>query len=196
MTATVLPPPYGGGGGGGDGGDGGGPPPEAVPVNDFVLTPSQVDLVQYIRYSEATGIKLWNAASATLPAKWAVDSEGLGRFNEHIIDREMQSGWNAPGASIMMIPGVDGVLRHLVHSYGQLTAHNVSDFVQTFMGQDTRKAQNDVHRYYCIANTLDTCEHLRPVSKTDTYTLNGSYIGIVLFNMLMCKADTDKRATT
>jgi hypothetical protein len=92
---------------------GGGPPlaPKGVVLpNDFRLTPAQGAPARYIRYSEATGIKLWNAASASLPTKWAVDSEGLSRFNEHVVEREMQSGWNAPGASIMMIPDVNGVL--------------------------------------------------------------------------------------
>jgi hypothetical protein len=89
--------------------------PEGVVLpNDFGLTPAQVAAARYIRYSEATGIKLWNAASASLPTKWAVDSEGLSRFNEHVVDREMQSGWNAHGASIMMIPDVNGVLRNLI----------------------------------------------------------------------------------
>jgi hypothetical protein len=90
---------------------------------------------RYIRYNVATGIKLWNAASASLPAKLAVDSEGLSRFNERVVDREMQSGWNAHGASIMMIPDVDGVLRHLIHNYGQLTPEDVAAFVTTFSGQ-------------------------------------------------------------
>jgi hypothetical protein len=92
----------------------------------------------YIRYSEATGIKFWNATSATLPAKWAVESKGLRRFNEHVVDREMQSGWNATGAPIMMIPDVDSVLLHLVHNFGQLTPEDVSAFVATFIGQETR----------------------------------------------------------
>jgi hypothetical protein len=30
-------------------------------------------------------------------------SEGISRFNEHVVDRDMQSGWNTPGASIMMV---------------------------------------------------------------------------------------------
>jgi hypothetical protein len=72
----------------------------------------------------------------------------------------MQSGWNATGASIMMIPDVDGVLGHLVHNYGQLTPEDVLTFVATFIGQETRQAQNDVQFYYCIANTLDECGHL------------------------------------
>jgi hypothetical protein len=67
-TAAVLQIPGGNGGGGGDGdggGDGGGPPPAPEGVvlpNDFGLTPAQVAPARYIRYSEATGIKLWNAA--------------------------------------------------------------------------------------------------------------------------------------
>jgi hypothetical protein len=35
----------------------------------------------------------------------------------------------------MMIPDVDGVLRHLVHNYGQLTPEDMSAFVVTFIGQ-------------------------------------------------------------
>jgi hypothetical protein len=174
-AAALLRVPGGNGGGGGyGGGDGGGPPPApngVVLPNDFGLTPTQVAPAWYIRYSEATGIKLWNAASATLPANWAVDSEGLSRFNEHVVDREMQSGWNATGASIMMIPDVDGVLRQLVHNYGQLTQEDVSMFVATFIGQDTRQAQNDVQFYYCIANTLDERGHLRMVSEAESYTM-------------------------
>jgi hypothetical protein len=164
-TAAVLQVPggNGGGGGGGDGyvdggGDGGGPPPAPEGVvlpNDFGLTPAQVAPDRYIRYSEATGIKLWNAASASLTTKWAVD-------------REMQSGWKAPGASIMMIPDVNGVLRHLIQNYGQLSPEDVAAFVTTFIGQETRQAQNDVKLYYCIANTLDERGHLRIVSEAES----------------------------
>jgi hypothetical protein len=154
-------------------------------VNDFGLTPAQVAPPQYIIHSYATCIKLWTAASATLPAKWAVDSEGLSRFNEHILDREIQSGWNAPGASIMMVPGVDGVMRQLVHNHGQLTPEDISAFVATFIGQETRQVENNVQFYYCIVNTLEECSHLRIVSESDSYTMDGTHIGIMLFKLLM-----------
>jgi hypothetical protein len=163
--------------------------------NDFGLTPAQVAPARYIRYSEATGIKLWNSASASLPTKWAVDSEGLSRFNEHGVDREMQSGWNAPGASIMMIPDVNGVLRHLIHNYGKLTPEDVDAFVTTFIGQETHQSQNDVQLYYCIANTLDERGHLRILSEAESYTMGGTHSGIMLFKLLMKKENTDTRAT-
>jgi hypothetical protein len=54
-------------------------------------------------------MKMWKAMYATLPAKWEVYSEGISRFKEHAMDCDMQSGWNVPGASFMMIPYVDGV---------------------------------------------------------------------------------------
>jgi hypothetical protein len=132
-----------------------------------------------------TGIKLWNAASATLPAKWTVDSEGLIRFNEHAVDREMQYGWNSPGASIMMVPDMDGLLRHLVHKFGNLTAQYVTSFVETFIGQETHQAQNDVQLYYCIANTLGERGHLRIMSEADSYTMEGTHIEIMLFKLIM-----------
>jgi hypothetical protein len=107
----------------------------------------------------------------------------------------MQSGWNATCASIMMILDVDGVLRHLVHNYGQLTPEDVSAFLATFIGQETHQAQNYVQFYYCIANTLDDGGHLRIVSEAESYTMEGTHSGIMLFKLLMRKANTDLRAT-
>jgi hypothetical protein len=95
----------------------------------------------------------------------------------------------------MMIPDVNGMLRHLVHNYGQLTAQYMSDFVQTFIGQSTRKAQNEVQLYYCIPNTLDERGHLRIVSEADAYTVNGTHSGIMLFKLMIRKANKDTRAT-
>jgi hypothetical protein len=63
------------------------------------------------------------------------------------MDREMQSGWNAHGASIMTIPDVVSVLRHLIHNYGQLTSEDVAAFVTTFIGKETCQAQNYVQLY-------------------------------------------------
>jgi hypothetical protein len=39
------------------------------------------------------------------------------------------------GSTIMMIPGVNRVMRHLVHNYRQLAAQCVAHFVDTFIGQ-------------------------------------------------------------
>jgi hypothetical protein len=105
----------------------------------------------------------------------------------------MQSGWNAPGTFIMMIPYVDGVLRHLIHNYGQLTPE--AAFVTTFIGQETRQAQNDVQLYYCITNTLDERGNLRIVSEAKSYTMGGTHSGIMLFKLPTRKATTDTRAT-
>jgi hypothetical protein len=107
----------------------------------------------------------------------------------------MQSRWNATGASTMMTPEVDGVLRHLVHNYGQLTPEDISASVATFIGHETRQAQNDVQFYYCIANTLDERRHLRIISEAESYTMEGTHSGIMLFKLLMRKANTYTRAT-
>jgi hypothetical protein len=95
----------------------------------------------------------------------------------------------------MMIPDVNGVLRHLIHNYGKLTPEDVAAFVTTFIGQETRQAQNDVQLYYCIANTLDKRGHLRIVSEAESYTMGGTHRAIMLFKLLMRKANTDTRAT-
>jgi hypothetical protein len=85
----------------------------------------------------------------------------------------------------MMIPDVDGVLRQLVHNYVQLTPEDVSAFVATFIGQETHQAQNYVQFYYCISNTLDECGHLRIVYEAESYTIEGTHSGVMLFKLLM-----------
>jgi hypothetical protein len=42
---------------------------------------------------------------------------------------------------------MDGVMRHLVHNNGQLTAQKIADFAATFIRQETHQAQNDVQLY-------------------------------------------------
>jgi hypothetical protein len=95
----------------------------------------------------------------------------------------------------MMIPDVNSVLRNLIHNYGQLTPEYVAAFLTTFIGQETRQAQNDVHLYYCITNTLDERGHLRIVSEAESYTMGGTLSGIMLFKLLMRKANTDTGST-
>jgi tRNA isopentenyl-2-thiomethyl-A-37 hydroxylase MiaE len=90
-----------------------------------------------------------------------------------------------PRASIVMVPDVDGVLIHLVHNYGQLTPEDISAFVATFIGQETRQAQNYVQLDYCIANTMDERGHLRIVSEAESYTMEGTHSGIMLFKLIM-----------
>jgi hypothetical protein len=107
----------------------------------------------------------------------------------------MQLGWNSTGASIMMVPDVGMVLRHLVHNYGQLTPEDASRFVATFSGQETRQAHNDVQFYYYIANTLDERGHFQIVSEAESYTMKCMHSSTMLFKLLMRKANTDTRAT-
>jgi hypothetical protein len=71
----------------------------------------------------------------------------------------------------------------------------VAEFVATFIGQETRQAQNDVQLYYCIANTLDERGRLRIVSEAESYTVEGTHSGVMLFKLLMRNANTDTRAT-
>jgi hypothetical protein len=76
-----------------------------------------------------------------------------------------------------------------------VVAQNVADFIATFIGQEKHQAQNDVELYYCFAKTMDKYRHLHIVYEADSCTTNGTYIGIMMFKLLMHKANTDTRDT-
>jgi hypothetical protein len=49
--------------------------------------------------------------------------------------------------------------------------------------------------YSCIANKLDEQGHLHIIYEADSYTMQGTHIGIMLFKLLMHNANTDTWAT-
>jgi hypothetical protein len=59
----------------------------------------------------------------------------------------------------------------------------------------THQAQNDAKVYYCITHTLEERGHLRIVFDADSYTMHITHSGIMLFKLLMRKANMDTRAT-
>jgi hypothetical protein len=67
-------------------------------------------------------------------------------------------------------------------------------FIETLIGQETHQAQNDVQLYYCIVNTFNEHGHLRIISEADSYTMKGTRSGIMMFKLIMRKANTDMRA--
>jgi hypothetical protein len=96
--------------------------------------------------------------------------------------------------SIMMVPDLNGVMVHLVHTYGQLTPEDVSAYVTMFSGQETHQAQNNVQLYYCVVNTLTERGYVCIVYDAELYKMEGTHIGTMLLNLIMQKANTDTRS--
>lgn len=182
----------GGGGGGGDGGGGGGANAPVI----FALTPSQVNAGRIIAYETATGMKLYNAATAALPFKFDADAKGINMFCEKLKDRAIQSGWHLAGGNILSIPDSQGVDRDLITQYGQLTPDDIVAHVATYINAQGRAAQNAVQMHHCIMNSLSSEGNLKIVSEMERYFVNQVPVGPLLFKLLMQKAIVDTRATS
>ena len=191
--------PPGGPGGGGAGGAGGGPPPppQQVPAQNpvFALTPAQVNPQRFIDYSTQAGIKLYNAATASLPKKFDLDSKNANVFCEQLMSRAHESGWNQPGGDIVSIPDDNGVILNLITNYAQLTKANILICVRTYIGNQNRRAQNSVQLYYCLINSLTEEAQPKIVEETDEYYEQQTPVGELLFKLLIRKATVDSRST-
>ena len=193
-------PGGGGGGAGGAGAPGGGgpsPPNQPVPFQNpvFALTPAQVNPQHFIDYSTQTGIKLYNAATASLPNKFDLDSKNANVFCEQLMSRAHESGWNQPGGDILSTLDDNGVTRNLITNYAQLTKANILISVRTYIGNQNRRAQNSVQLYYCLVNSLTEEAQLMIVEETDEYYEQQTPVGELLFKLLIQKATVDSRST-
>ena len=169
------------------------PPPQQQPV--FARTPGQANAANFIDYQSATGIKLWQEASASLTNKFDAKSSSVNTFTEALLERANKSGWNDQAANIISIPIANNQTANLFSEYGKISVQELEAFVNTYLNADGRQAQNDSQLYHCIKNSLTTDAERKILSERDTYHINNVPSGSLLFKHLMQKSIVDSRAT-
>ena len=192
---NAPPPGPGGGGGGGPPG----PPAAAAavigPARPFALTPAQINPALYIDYSTQTGMKLFRDATSPLTYIFDLSSKNVNIFCEKLHERAEKSGWLAPGGNVLDIPDDDNVPRNLITEYGRLTMENVDDHVQTFFGNQSRQAQNDIQVFHCLSSSLTQEATDKMVDETDEYTIGDTPVGIKYLKHMLDRATVDTRST-
>ena len=104
---------------------GGAPAPAQQQPGAFTMTPGQANAGNYIDYTTATGIKLWNEATAPLPNKFTADGVDVNQFAEAMLERANKSGWTDQNADIINILDDGNVQRNILTEYGRLTVNNI-----------------------------------------------------------------------
>jgi len=165
-------------------------------VANFSLTPGTVNLNQPIDYSQRSGQKIWDEATAPLTNPFEVDSRGAATFCENLLDRAKKSGW----WNILTIPDQDGKDRDLITNYGMLRVEDIRGHVQGYMDQPTRQAQHSVQMYHAIMNSLTSEGRERILNEQDKYNITDAngvtyQVGPLLFKIVMSKAIVDTKAT-
>ena len=175
------------------------PAPAQAPVvpaqgPSFSLTPGQANVAQFIDYTTATGIKLWQESTAALPNKFSAEGHDANQFCEALLERAEKSGWNrAPSDIITITVNNQGI--NLLTEYGRITTDDITANA-TYMGMQNRLAQNDAQMYHCIKNSLTPEAERKILAERESYHINNVPSGPLLFKLLMQKAIIDTWATS
>eukprot|EP00957_Ditylum_brightwellii_P064873 4921701-Ditylum_brightwellii.AAC.1 len=123
----------------------------------------------FIDYSKATGIKLFQSATEALPIIFDADSKQVNLFCEALQDRAEKLGCDLAGGNVITIPDINGQNCNLITQYGQLTANEITAHVLTFVGQQSRQAQNSVQLYHCLKNSITKTAKLKILAELEKY---------------------------
>jgi hypothetical protein len=195
--APNTPPgsPGGGSGGGNDGPEA----PEAVPAagsSIFGLTPASVHSGNIINYSSSQVIKLYHAAVAALKTMYTLESGNVNQANEAIMQRALESAWDATGADILNIPDRNGNRRNMISEYGLLSAQNIQYHAIPYHTRQTRQAQNGVQMGQCLLNSMTEAGKIKIMKESDVYYADGILSGPLLLKLILKKAIIDLHATS
>lgn len=171
--------------------------PTTVKMVTFALTPGQLNPGTFLDYSSKQGHQMFTSATTALPVLFTGNPNDINTFSEKVMDRAQVAGWGTGAGNILDVPNIAGTKTYnIIHQYGCLTMEDVRAHASTYMANDVRTAQNQVQMYHAIMNSLTSEAHLKIITETDKYTVNGTPIGTALFKCLMQKTIIDTKSTT
>lgn len=170
-----------------------------APPPQFALTPGVSNIAQPLDYSTKSGVMNYQRGTEALAIKFDGEVASLTTFIEKLSDRAIEMGWGHNNANILDIPineaGV-ATTYNLLQEFGRLKLQDIIDHANdTWIGQQTRAAQNAVMMYYCIMSSLTEDANIKVLTETDKFTFNGIPDGPSLFKYLVDAVNIDTRAT-
>jgi hypothetical protein len=148
-----------------------------------------------IKYSTATGQKLWIRATASLDTKYDGDAQGLKLFLTELAIRSCFSGWEEV---LKVPPDLDDIYDtiHLINEYGRLTLEEVRAHAETYVTTHSRAAQDSIQLFNCLMATLSAAGKTKVMLKASQYTVKGIFSGPCLLKLVISLAHIDTNATT
>ena len=159
-----------------------------VPVQ-FALSPALISN-EVLDYSEVSSIKLYYRSVQALDPLFNVEPPALKLFLENLRKQAATFNW----LQTFNI-NKDGQTLNLIKDYGALTYEDVKTHAQTYIGQNTRNAQNSVQIFNCLHNSLTEDGKARVCIESDQYTINGTTDGPLFLKVILKIAHIDTRAT-
>ena len=129
-----------------------------TPVPGFALTPAQAAR-GIIDMTESTSIKLWSRATKALSAEgYDCDPSGLHSFLNRLSDRAYEFGWEQEMFGILNVPerlgDPNSEQLNLLTNYGRIRIGDILAYERTYIGTQSRRAQDNAMLYHCLVNSL------------------------------------------
>lgn len=170
-----------------------------APPPIFALTPGVSNIANPLDYSTKSGVMNYQRGTEALSIKFDGEVASLTTFIEKLSDRAIEMGWGHPHANILDISTtVAGIVTdyNLLEQFGQVKLQDVIDHAtDTWIGRQTRAAQNAVMMYYCIMASITEEANVKVLTETDKFIINGIPDGPCLFKYLVDVVNIDTRAT-
>ena len=176
-------------------------PPAVVvsPPPNFALTPGVSNIATPLDYLTKLGVMNYQRGTEALTIKFDGEVGSLNTFIEKLSDRVIKIGWDYDNANVFDISTTEGGLAtayNLLQEFGRLKLDDVTTHANnSWIGQQTRAAQNAVMMYYCIMASLTDDTNIKILTETDKFTLQGIPDGASFFKYLVDVVTIDTRAT-
>ena len=173
-------------------------PPVVPPVAPviFALSPGTLNADDIIDLSSKQGRDLYNKAVMPLTIHFDGDSKNVNLFLSQLARRAESSGWQTGTGDIITIPDRSANNKNMLSEYGCLNDAEIRLHVATYLGTQTRRAQNNAMMLECIQSSLtEACFH-KISNEEAQFTEGGVQSAALLYKLLMAKAIIDTRATT
>lgn len=171
----------------------------AVP---FALYPGDVNQ-DILDYSQSEASKYFVRATKPVNSDELFDAspENLHGFIKDVEAHAQKYGWTTAHNGIFWIPAdinapddADG-MKNLLTSYGEITIEHLTEWEETYLGQECREAQDSVQAYHSLRASLTKTALDKVNIFASEYTLDGVPSGPLFFKIIIRETVLDTNAT-
>jgi hypothetical protein len=163
--------------------------PPAAPA--FSLLPG-ANNVAPLDFTKQQDMKVYIASTKGLEKKFNLKEDNLHLFLTEVKERVRTYGWER----VVTVPDASAVPvnRNLLSNFGQVTVADCTRDARTYVGQQTRNAQNSMFLYQFLHDSLTDDAKAIMVSNVALYSINDVPAGAIFLKLLVGKASIDTKA--
>ncbi|KAI2497267.1 hypothetical protein MHU86_17231 [Fragilaria crotonensis] len=161
-----------------------------APTIIFALTPAQA-VADLYDYSKAKDAKIYKTATDSLNTKHDGTIATLRPMLDELLMRAKDYNWN----SLIMIKDNEGKMCNIILQNRALTMENVMASTISYLGTQSRMAQDNYLMVQCILNSLDTEGSKALRSSQYSYNHNGEPSAALLIKVLLLDCEVETAST-